>query len=121
MNNIGAVLGILLIIFICSLFGTALFILICYILKIGIFTKEDLKKSIVEMLHEIEEKKCIYNIHYCNAGVGFNFYDGPSSIIEAGENWREYLSTDKYYPTFEEAVKGEWDRIKQGDKDVSKI
>jgi len=72
------------------------------------------KRSIetMKMLHEIEEKKCIYNVHYCNAGIGFSFYEGPNSIDEAGENWRNYLSTDKYYPTFEDAVKGEWDRIK---------
>jgi hypothetical protein len=64
--------------------------------------------TVLEMLREIEEKKCIYNIHYCKAGVGFIFYEGGAEFTE---NWRDELVVDRYYPTFEEAVKGEWERV----------
>jgi len=66
----------------------------------------------LRMLHEIEKKKCIYNIHYCKAGVGFCFYEGPFPAYDV-EDWKKYLSTYRYYPTFEEAVKGEWGRMKE--------
>lgn len=69
---------------------------------------KDMDKTL-KMLHEIEEKKSIYNIHYCRSGVGFIFYEGPG---EGDDNWNEHLTVDTYYPTFEEAVKGEWERMK---------
>ncbi len=67
-------------------------------------------KPTLQMLHEIEKKKCIYDIHYCNAGVGFIFYTGPKDYPF---NWRTFLSVERYYPTFEEAVKGEWEKIER--------
>jgi hypothetical protein len=81
-------------------------------------TKEKTKdwkepKQVMKMLHEIEKQKRVYNIHYCKAGIGFIFYEGPVEYIE---NWRDYLSVKTYYPIFEEAVKAEWDNMKQGDK-----
>lgn len=78
--------------------------------------------TILEKLHAIEDAKCIYNIHYSNAGVGFCFYDsekiqfrgrfidGTSAFIR-DDRWREGLTTDKYYPTFEEAVEAEYQRL----------
>ncbi len=66
----------------------------------------------LKMLHEIEKEKIIYNIHYCRAGVGFIFYTG-SYPLEPDEKWKKYLSVEQYYSTFEDAVKGEWDRIKE--------
>ncbi len=84
--------------------------------------------TILEKLHKIEEKKCIYDIHYCRAGVGFLFYD-PRRIKGVDEtraekerhlykpkNWREGLSVEKYYPTFEEAVESEFKRLKDHGK-----
>lgn len=69
--------------------------------------------TILEMLHEIDEKKCIYNIHYCKAGVGFSFYDPE---LDHG-NWRDALVVHGYAPTFEEAVQMEYARLgKKGSK-----
>jgi len=74
--------------------------------------------TILDKLHFIEGHKTIYNIHYCRAGVGFIFYSPEkiaNPISKAGypENWREGLVVEKYYPTFEEAVKAEYQRIKE--------
>lgn len=72
-----------------------------------------MKPSVLKMLHEIEKKKSIYNIHYCGAGVGFIFYEGPeilpAEILPA--DWKRFLTVEKYYPTFENAVQEEWDKI----------
>lgn len=67
---------------------------------------ETLKK-----LHAIEEKKIIYNIHYCRAGVGFNFYYPEKDIKDDKESWRKALSVEKYHPSFEEAVDAEYTRL----------
>ena len=64
--------------------------------------------TIIEMLHEIEKRKCIYNIHWCNSGIGIQFYDGPDDI---GEDWRKYIHCSKYYSTFEEAVETEYKKL----------
>lgn len=81
--------------------------------------------TILEKLHEIEKEKIIYNIHYCLAGVGFIFYypeKDPRKFkmkklghMEFKEDvgWREALSVEKYYPTFEEAVEGEYKKLKE--------
>lgn len=68
----------------------------------------------LRMLHEIEKRKLIYNIHYCLCGVGFQFYDPPKGLKVdlMGSEWRKYLTTDRYYPTFEKAVKAEFKRLK---------
>ena len=58
-------------------------------------------------LHAIEKAKCIYDIHYCKAGVGFIFYDAEK---DSGE-WRDALTVNRYYPTFEEAVHSEYARL----------
>ena len=64
----------------------------------------------LDMLHELEKHKCVYNIHYCRAGIGFCFW-----MESETENWRDGLYTDKYYPTFEEAVQAEYDKmLKEG-------
>jgi len=68
------------------------------------------EKSILEKLHAIEEDKTIYNIHYCNDGIGFCFYEPPDGFemdCKANE-WKKYLNTHHYYPTFEEAVEAEY-------------
>ena len=61
----------------------------------------------LEMLHKIDETECIYNIHYCRAGVGFSFYDPE---LDNG-NWRDALVVHGYAPTFEDAVKMEYERL----------
>lgn len=77
------------------------------------------------MLHEIESVATIYNIHYCNAGVGIQFYEesrDPKIFetqtvagieMQKDVGWRKGLVIYKYYPTFEDAVKGEYERLKQ--------
>lgn len=66
----------------------------------------------LDMLHAIEDAKCIYDIHYCRAGVGFLFYEGPPLDGPTPEAaWRKYLAVDRYYPSFEEAVAAEYARL----------
>jgi hypothetical protein len=64
----------------------------------------------LEKLHEIEARKCIYDIHYCRAGVGFLFYD--SSAHTHLEDWRKGLTVSGYHASFERAVDVEWERLK---------
>jgi len=72
--------------------------------------------TILEMLHEIEQRKTIYNIHYCQAGVGIQFFyqkkllqSSLSSPVLA--KWIDGLNIDRYYPTFEEAVEAEYNKL----------
>lgn len=68
--------------------------------------------TLLGKLHAIEESKCIYNIHYCRAGVGFIFYYKKKV---KDDDYKTGLSVDTYYPTFEKAVEAEYDRlIKEG-------
>jgi len=69
--------------------------------------------DILQKLHEIEKEKCIYNIHYCKAGVGFSFYNSEK---QKGEDFKTGLTLDKYYPTFEKAVEAEYDQLSNSDK-----
>lgn len=74
------------------------------------------KMDILKKLHKIEEKKCVYNIHYCKAGVGFCFYNEDKDM----GSWREALVTEGYHKTFEEAVEAEYGKIKRVFKIKSK-
>ena len=65
----------------------------------------------LEMLHEIEKQKTIYNIHYCNAGVGICFYYPEKSPQGRREGWKLGLSTDRYYSSFEEMVEAEYKKL----------
>jgi hypothetical protein len=75
--------------------------------------------TVLEKLHKIEEAKCIYDIHYCKAGVGILFYEPPEGYdinVKFNDSrkkdfWRKYLNVDKYYPTFEEMIEAEYARI----------
>ena len=85
--------------------------------------------TILNKLHSIESKKSIYNIHYCQAGVGFIFYCPEKDPMEFREKeivagikfkenigWKKALSVEKYYPTFEEAVEEEYQKLKEASK-----
>jgi len=74
---------------------------------VALLLEKEIKMNILEKLHEIEEKKCIYNIHYCKAGIGFCFYDENKDT----GTWREALTTNQYYGTFEEAVEAEYKKL----------
>ena len=65
----------------------------------------------IEKLHAIEEARCIYNIHYCKAGIGFCFYVNQKDVDGSDHSWKKNLETDRYYPTFEEAVDAEFERL----------
>ena len=67
----------------------------------------------LEMLHEIERRAASYDIHYCRAGVGFIFYEGPAEH-GPGDDWKQHLIVRDYYPTFEEAVEAEYQRLVAG-------
>mgnify|MGYP001576195892 CR=1 FL=1 len=64
--------------------------------------------TILQKLHKIEEEKNIYDIHYCKAGVGIIFYYPEK--IKTG-NWKDGLSVERYYPTFEECIKAEYKKL----------
>lgn len=85
------------------------------------------KLTVLQMLHAIEKAKNIYDIHYCRAGVGIVFYypekdPGGTRDVHIGtikfqtrdDSWRQALSVDKYYPTFEAMVKAEYKKIQEG-------
>lgn len=64
----------------------------------------------LKKLHEIEKRKCIYNIHYCDVGVGIIFYDA-ANCEEAVEDYKKGLTIDQYYKTFEECIEAEYDKL----------
>ncbi len=68
----------------------------------------------LEKLHEIEKRKCIYNIHYCDVGVGIIFYY-PNRSEEAAKDYKKGLSVDQYYKTFEECINEEYDKLTNGE------
>jgi len=68
--------------------------------------------SVLEKLHAVEKAKCIYNIHYCKAGVGIVFYY-PDKY--SGDDWKMGLSCEKYYPTFEDCINAEYEQVKNND------
>jgi hypothetical protein len=75
--------------------------------------------TVLDKLKRIEKAKTIYNIHYCNAGVGFQFYECPDSDnlpYPVSGDWKQYLKTYRYYTTFEKAVSAEYRRLKAGGK-----
>jgi trehalose-6-phosphate synthase len=76
--------------------------------------KKGARMTIMKKLHAIEDKKCIYDIHYCRAGVGFLFYEPPQEgeVDMTKSEWKKYLKVDKYYPSFKEAVGAEYKRLK---------
>jgi len=67
----------------------------------------------LEKLHEIEKRKCIYNIHYCDVGVGIIFYDA-GKCDEAVEDYKKGLTIDQYYKTFEECIAEEFEKLTNG-------
>ena len=67
----------------------------------------------LEKLHAIEQAKTIYNIHYCNAGIGFEFYVNTGT--ETDPHWR-HVPAQRYYPSFEAAVDEEYARLTPQDK-----
>ena len=70
--------------------------------------------SILQKLHKIEEKKFIYDIHYCRAGIGILFYEPPKGFEikpKDGDKWREYIKVSTYYPTFEKMIEEEYKRL----------
>lgn len=71
----------------------------------------------LQKLHAIEESKVIWDIHYCNAGIGIVFavYEPPYPnaprdrySTEERPVWR---TVENYYPTFEKAVDAEYKRL----------
>lgn len=85
------------------------------------------KLTVLQMLHAIEKAKNIYDIHYCRAGVGIVFYypekdPGGTRDVHIGaikfqtrdDSWKQALSVDKYYPTFEAMVEAEYKKIQEG-------
>lgn len=68
--------------------------------------------NVLEKLHKIEERKCVYNIHYCKAGVGFCFYEEDKDTGDWRESWGEALVTRGYHESFEEAVEAEYKKLK---------
>lgn len=81
-----------------------------------IYTKADIEEvfhaplevrkplTVLEKLHVIEEHKCIYNIHYCKAGVGISFYYAERDT----GNWRDALGTKGYHKDFEACIEAEY-------------
>jgi hypothetical protein len=62
--------------------------------------------EVLTKLKELDEKKTIYNIHRCNAGWGIIFYHPDK---DSGD-FKQALSVDRYYSSFEAMVEGEWQK-----------
>ena len=69
----------------------------------------------LKKLHAIEKEKIIYDIHYCNAGVGIKFYNPPAGYKRSedyhNQDWRKYLTVDQYYPTFVQCINAEYKKL----------
>jgi len=76
-------------------------------------TSKKRENTTLDKLHAIEKAKNIYDIHYCRAGIGFLFYDPPEGFETnlQYDDWKEYLTVDTYYKTFEQAVDAEYKRL----------
>ncbi len=74
---------------------------------------ERVREDTLEKLHKIEEAKNIYDIHYCRAGIGFLFYEPPKGFETnlQHDDWKKYLTVDRYYDTFEKAVNAEYEKL----------
>jgi hypothetical protein len=64
-----------------------------------------------DKLQTIIEERCVYNIHFANGGVAFQFYIGES---QDDPDWRKDLTIYKYYPTIADAIDGEYERLTNG-------
>ena len=68
-------------------------------------------------LKDVAEKRnlSIYSIHFCNAGIGVQFYDWSKSTVNqiyyGSDEWKRNLIIDKYYATVKEAVLAEIKRL----------
>lgn len=62
----------------------------------------------IDDLRELAESKqqILYNLCFRNAGVGFQWCDGNK------DNWEKALYIMNYYPTIEEAIDAETERLK---------
>jgi hypothetical protein len=63
--------------------------------------------EVLKKLKELDTEKCIYNIHRCKAGWGIIFYYEDK---DSG-NWRDALSVDRYYDSFEAMVEAEHQKL----------
>jgi len=69
--------------------------------------KQEPELDTLQKLAILETEKCIYNIHYCNDGVGITFYYPEKDTGMLNKT----LNCDQYYPTFEECISGEFARF----------
>lgn len=56
---------------------------------------------------EALRSKGLHTIFFRNAGVAFQFYTGENP---QRSDWRKFLTIDRYYDTFTEALDAECDR-----------
>lgn len=86
--------------------------------------------SLEEKIDRLREKG-LYEIVFRNAGVGLMFFNPPEGVdtepftmVEwtihgetmqvpvSNDEWKKYLSVERYYSTFDEAVESEWNKRK---------
>ena len=66
------------------------------------------EKTRRERLETLLERTHVHGILFRNAGVGFQFYEGGTHLRDDG---REHLCVYNYYPTLQEAVEAEHERL----------
>lgn len=59
-----------------------------------------------------EKRMVIYNIHFCRAGVGIQY--AIYNVWDNTDNENYSLHTDRYYPTIEDCIEGEIERLTKG-------
>lgn len=59
-----------------------------------------------------QKRMVIYNIHFCNAGVGIQY--AIYNVWDKTDNENYSLYTGRYYLTIEDCVEGEIQRLTKG-------
>ncbi len=70
----------------------------------------DIEKKLEEVQTlAAENEAVIYNIHFCNAGIGITWHEKKGS-----RNFRDDLVTHTYYKSLSECIAGELTRLSGG-------
>jgi len=77
-----------------------------------IFVEGKGEMTTLDKLHSIEDSNVIfnpiYNIEYCNSGVGIVYYDADKDVGD----YMDLLGAENHYPTFEDCIDAEYERLK---------
>lgn len=70
--------------------------------------------NIMEMLNRIRKGRNLHEICFANSGVAFIYFDPPMGFQmgpHGDTTWRQYLTVEDSYPSLEEAIRGEYQKV----------